>query len=204
VKRVLRLDCSPRGPAAHSWRMADELMERLAASHPGLQIVRRDIGRDPPPPIDLAFAAAMRENTTAEQARRVTALAASEALIGELEETDGLVVATPMHNYTVPVGLKAWIDQVVRFGRTFRSTPEGKVGLLADRPAFIVISAGGFFTPPRARQPDFLQPYLVSILATIGIRDVALLPLEGLNRGEAEAGEAYRAVRSRMDRLLPL
>ena len=65
--------------------------------------------------------------------------------------------------------LKAWVDQVVRIHRTFRSTPSGKVGLLADRPTFVIVSSGGWFTPPKARQPDFLTAYIASILATLGI-----------------------------------
>jgi len=64
----------------------------------------------------------MIAHQTAESARGVDALVRSEILIGELETSD-LVISTPMHNFTVPALLRAWIDQVVRFGRTFRSTP---------------------------------------------------------------------------------
>ena len=77
-----------------------------------------------------------------------------------------------MHNYTVPATLKAWLDQVVRFGRAFESTPDGKIGKLRDRPTWIVVSSGGYITGERARQPDFLTGYMSAILATIGIRDV--------------------------------
>ncbi len=195
---ILRLDCSPRGPEAHSWQMADELLQRLAVSYPGAKVVHRDLGRHPPAFVDSAFAAAMRGHQSAEQAKGVAALATSEALIGELERADVLVLSTPMHNYTVPASLKAWIDQVVRFGRTFRSTADGKIGLLADRPSFVIVSAGGYFMPPNAVQPDFLTAYLVSILATIGIRDVTVLPLEGLTRGDAALAAAYRSVRTQI------
>ncbi len=197
---ILRIDCSPRGAAAHSWRMADELMQKLGHRHPGSTVIRRDLGALPPPLPNGAYAAAMLTHTTAALAAGVEALAASEAMIGELERSDLLVISTPMHNFTVPAVLKAWIDQVVRFGRTFRSTPEGKVGLLADRPAFVIVSSGGYFTPPRARQPDFLTAYLGSILATIGIQDVTILPMEGLTRGEPAVAEAYASVRAAIER----
>ena len=199
---ILRIDCSPRGAAAHSWRMADELLVKLGQRFPGSAVIRRDIGANPPPAIDQAFAAAMRDNQTAEAARGVQALAVSEQLIGELERSDVLVISTPMHNYTVPANLKAWIDQVVRFGRTFQSTAEGKVGLLADRPTFVIVSAGGYFLPPHAKQPDFLTAYLGSILATVGIRDVTILPMEGLTRGDAPMAQAYASVRAAIDRRL--
>ena len=73
-------------------------------------------------------------HTTAESARDAGVLQESEQLIEELDAADILVISTPMHNFTVPAVLKAWIDQVGRFGRTFQSTPTGKVGLLRDRP----------------------------------------------------------------------
>ncbi len=177
-------------------------MLKLGQRYPGSAVVRRDLGAQPPPAIDQAFAAAMRDHQTAEAARGVHALAVSEQLIGELERSDVLVISTPMHNYTVPANLKAWIDQIVRFGRTFQSTAEGKVGRLADRPAFVIVSAGGFFLPPRAKQPDFLTAYLGSVLATIGIRDVTILPMEGLTRGDGPMAEAYASVRLAIDRRL--
>jgi FMN-dependent NADH-azoreductase len=79
---------------------------------------------------------------------------------------------------------------VVRFGRTFRSTPEGKIGLLADRPTFILVATGGYILGERARQPDFLTPYLTAILGTIGIHDVHFVHIEGTSRGDAEQGAA--------------
>lgn len=180
MRTILRIDCSPRGAISHSRRLADEMMEELAQH--GAHIVRRDLARDPPPIVDAAFAAAMMVHQTAESARGVAALQPSEQLIGELEACNLLVLSTPMHNFTVPALLKAWLDQVVRFGRTFRSTPEGKIGLLADRPTFVVVASGGYIVGERARQPDFLTPYLTAILATIGIRDLHFVHMDGMTR----------------------
>jgi Flavodoxin-like fold/Cupin len=58
------------------------------------------------------------------------ALDLSEMLIQEVEAADVIVIGTPMHNLTVPSVLKAWIDRILRAGRTFKSTPAGKVGML--------------------------------------------------------------------------
>lgn len=185
MRTILRIDCSPKGAASNSRRLADTLMERLAAGAPHAQVIRRDLSVEAPLLVDAAFAAAMVSHQTAASARGVDALRLSEQLIGELEASDALVLSTPMHNFTVPAVLKAWLDQVVRFGRTFRSTPEGKVGLLRDRPAFVVVSSGSDITGERAGQPDFLTPYLVAILRTIGISDVTFFRLEGMSRDAA-------------------
>lgn len=83
-----------------------------------------------------------------------------------------------MHNLTVPSVLKAWIDQIVRAGRTFKSTPAGKVGMLRDRPVFIGISSGIIFSGERANQPDFLTPYLLVVLASIGLKTLKFLSVQ--------------------------
>lgn len=85
----------------------------------------------------------------------------------------------------------------MRFGRTFRSTPQGKVGLLEDRPTFIIVATGSPITGEQARQPDFLTPYLTAILGTIGIHDISFIRLEGMSRealhGLAQARSTMRA-----------
>jgi FMN-dependent NADH-azoreductase len=127
----------------------------------------------------VEFQMAEKERGTHELA----ALTYSETLIAELETADLIVTDTPMHNFIVPATLKTWVDYVVRPGRTFRNTPKGKMGLLSDRPVFVVIACGGPFSDPSARH--FLTPYLHYVLATMALHDVSTLPLENLRRGAA-------------------
>jgi FMN-dependent NADH-azoreductase len=95
-----------------------------------------------------------------------------------------------MHNFTVPSALKAWIDHVVRARRTFNVTKEGKVGRLRDRPVFVAVSSGGRFSGERARQPDFLTPYLKAVLGTIGLRDLTFFSVQGTGSGPDAVAEA--------------
>jgi FMN-dependent NADH-azoreductase len=131
-------------------------------------------------PVDENYAVAL---STAEQLSadisQEGSLFQSEELIQELENADVVVIGTPMHNFTVPAALKTWIDHVVRVRRTFHVTPEGKVGTLRDRPVFIAVSSGGKYSSERARQPDFLTPYLTAILGTIGLHNLTFFSVEG-------------------------
>jgi FMN-dependent NADH-azoreductase len=178
--------------------MAEETAGRLAAADPDALVVHRDIAADPPPLPDAAFSAAVLGAAPADD----PAFVASEALIRELEACDALVIGTPMHNYTVPAVLKAWIDQIVRIHRTFRSTQAGKVGILRDRPVFLVVASGGWFTRPSPAgtpaQPDFLTPYLRAALGTIGLTDVTVIALEGLTRGTEQVERSLAAARTRL------
>ena len=179
---ILRLDCSPSGDASYSRQLGDALLARLQVLHPGAAVIARNLADSPPSPVTEGFTRAMRTHQTAAQAATVPALAESEALIAELEASQALVIATPMHNFTVPAVLKLWLDQVVRFGRTFQSTPDGKIGLLADRPCYVCIASGSLFSGEGARQPDHLTPYLTAILACVGIRDVTYFRAEAAGR----------------------
>ena len=192
MKTLLRIDVSPRGSESHSRRFADVLVPHLLRSRSDWQTVRRDLGDGQPSAIDEPYVRAMLTHFTREQSAGVSELAHSERRVAELESADAVVIATPVHNYTVPASLKAWIDQVVRVGRTFRSTPQGKLGSLEDRPTFIVASSGGYFSGASAPQPDFFTPYLKAILTTIGIQDVRFIRLEGLSRGTEAVEGAYR------------
>ncbi len=204
MRAILHLTCSPRGPLAHSRTISAEVVARLLATEPGARVIKRDLFRTPPGFVDGGFTAAILASPPDFSA---PALAASEALIAELESCDVVVMGTPMNNYTVPATLKAWIDQIVRIHRTFRSTPQGKVGILRDRPVYIVIASGGYFSGPSPSgtpaQPDFLTPYLRAIFGTIGITDLHFITLEGVTRGADAQAQALSAARDRIDALLP-
>ncbi len=203
MNSVLLLEASPRFGRSQSRAAAAQVLHRLQVREPALRVVRRDLAAAPPALIDEAFTEAMYVPATAQDEGQRRALAQSEVLIGELEQTSSLVISTPMNNFTVPAVLKAWIDQVLRLERTFRPTPVGKVGLLADRPTFVVVATGGFITGERARQPDFLTPYLEAVLATLGIGTVQFLYLERIPRGTAWSADKDVQAQSWLDRHLP-
>ena len=194
MRELLMINASPRPAASVGNHLANELVDILGTRWPHMRVTRRDLG-------SVALALTPLSDSYAEALTNRTpdtdpVFAVSENLIGELERSDALLIATPMHNFTLPAALKLWIDHVVRIGRTFAATPDGKVGLLADRPVYVIVSSGGFHRGARARQPDFLTAYLRHVLSTIGLFDVHFIYLEGLVAGEemvkAECEEARR------------
>ena len=109
---LLRIDASPRKDTSHSRRMADELVAGLVEAYPALDICDRDLGTGAVPAVDSRYVAAMLTTFTKEQSAASAELAMSEAFIGELERADMVLISTPVHNYTVPASLKAWIDYI--------------------------------------------------------------------------------------------
>lgn len=203
MSTILYVAVSPRGAEAHSRRFGDSVVARLQALRPEVGVVTRDLCADPVPPPDAAFSAAILSPPVPDHPDLVL----SETLIRELEAAEAVVIATPMHNYTVPAVLKAWIDQIVRIHRTFASTPAGKVGMLPDRPVYLVVASGGWFTQPSPigtpPQPDFLTPYLRAVLATIGLHTLVVFPLEGATRGPEALSAAVARATALLDDVLP-
>lgn len=195
MPRLLHVTASPRGPASFSRRVAAELVAALCQADPALAVIERDLAAAPLPHPDAAFTKASLMPEAERDAADHAALALSERLIAELEAADALLVATPMHNFTVPSALKAWLDYVVRPRRTFGFSPAGKVGLLRDRPVFVAVACGGRFGDGPGAQVDFLEPYLRYVLGVIGLHDLRLLRLEEMNRDLGKVERALAAAR---------
>lgn len=195
---ILLLTASPR-PHSVSRRIARAIADRIAADRPDARIIERDLATEPPPHPEIDLYEAILSPTPDDDPR----FALSERYIAELEAADFVVIGTPMNNFSVPSTLKAWIDHIVRIRRTFRSTPEGKIGALRDRPVVVVSAHGGYCgdTPPG--QPDFLTPYLRTIFATIGVTRIEFLPLEGLARGPEAVARALDRANTWIDQRLP-
>jgi FMN-dependent NADH-azoreductase len=194
--RALLLNSSPHGEASHGFRLAREMLKTHAT--PGTQVVERDLVADPLPPINKDYATAVTSGSP-----HGGAFDWSERVIREVEDTDVLIITTPMHNFTVPAALKLWIDHVLRINRTFESTPAGKVGLMKDRPTFVLVGSGGFHSGERARQPDFLTPYVRYALESIGIRSINFILMQGLVVGDTSISEALLAARNALSRHAP-
>jgi FMN-dependent NADH-azoreductase len=190
--KILHVSCSPRGQVSESYRLSQKIIGFLRKCEPTATLVDRTIGGGAISHIDESYATALGapQPSSAERCP-AGSMSRSEELIQELESSDVVVIGTPMHNFTVPSVLKAWIDHIVRVRRTFNATRQGYVGTLRDRPVFVAVSSGGRYSGERARQPDFLTPYLKAILGTIGLHDLTFFSIEGSALGPdivAEAG----------------
>jgi FMN-dependent NADH-azoreductase len=198
MMKILHVTCSPRGQASESYRISQKIVGYLLDNEPTATVTVRPIG-GAIANIDENYATAL--GTTQQSLAEIFAegsMSRSEELIQELESADVVVIATPMHNFTVPVALKAWIDHVVRVRRTFKVTAEEKVGALRDRPVFVAVSSGGRFSGERAHQPNFLTPYLKAILGTIGLHDLTFFCVEG----SALGSDALAQARTRADQAM--
>lgn len=193
---ILHLICSPRGEASESLNLSRKIIRRLLERTPSAIVVERILGGQPVAAIDADYATS--QQSLADQSK-AGSMILSNTLVDELEAADVVVIGTPMHNFTVPYALKAWIDHVVRVRRTFDIGVEGKIPLLRDRPVYVAIASGGVFSGERARQPDFLTLYLKAILAMIGLHDLNFFSVQGTVFGSDHLVEARHHANALID-----
>jgi len=176
---ILRLDTSIRTTGSHSRALSDKLTEHLATIH-SAKVTRRDLTNG----ISLIDEQWGQANFTAKDERtqlQKTCLLESDLYVEELINTDVIVFALPIYNFGLPAAFKAWIDQVVRSKITFKYTPDGPMGLLVNKKAYVIITSGG---TELGSELDFVSDYLRHVLGFIGITDITFIDSSGLGKDE--------------------
>ena len=133
-----------------------------------------------PPHVGRAFVEGVSTAPDQRTPEQIKALALSDVLIDEVLAADVIVFAVPMHNFGPPSTLKAWIDHVVRIGRTVSYSQKGPVGMLKGKRAILVLARGGVYSDGPAKPLDFQEPYLRAILGFIGLTDIEVVRVEGV------------------------
>ena len=180
---LLHISVSPRGKNSISRRLGDAAVEAWKANNPDGRVVARDLAKTPLTFVDVDWIAGAFSPPEYHTENHKKALALSNELVSELLEAEEIILATPMYNFAVPAALKAWIDHVVRAGKTFRYTAAGTPeGLLAaqNKKVLVIIASGGSYpegSPMAALNYEI--PYLRFILAYMGITDVRFIHAGG-------------------------
>jgi FMN-dependent NADH-azoreductase len=195
---ILLVDSSPSGERSISRRLTAKVLAELKGRRPDSTIIERDLSADPFPHLDGVTIGAFFTPPEQRDALLTEAARRSDAAVDEVLAADTIVVGAPMYNFGVPSGLKAWIDHIVRSGRTFRYGAAGPEGLVPAGKKVIVVSArGGVFSEGAAKALDFQETYLQTVFGFIGLRDVSFVRAEGLGMGPEAASAAIASAEAR-------
>ena len=182
---LLHLDASPRAARSHSRKLGQEFVTAWKSAHAGGRVLSNDLGKNPPPFITEAWVEGAFTPPAGHSPAASEAIAVSDHYVDALLAADEILITTPLYNLNIPADLKAWIDQIVRFGRTFTQTPNGFAGLAAGKQVTVLVASGSDFRPTGSFGGyNFLEPYLRAILGFIGISDVKFVYAHSLNQGD--------------------
>lgn len=185
VKKILRIDSSASNDSI-TRRLGDEVVRRLQQQLVDSEVIVRNlndgVGFIKPDWVEASLTQPSDRNI-----EHMAALTDSDQLVNELESAEVIVITAPVYNFSIPAVLKAYIDMICRAGLSFSYTENGPLGLLKDRPVYIVMASGGV---PFGGPVDFASGYLRHILGFIGIRDVRPVFAEATNSNADSENDA--------------
>ena len=214
---LLHLDASARpglsgthAHGSHTRRLSARFVDRWKAHRPGDTVVYRDIGASPPAPvtgrwIHAAFTPASRREPWMHEV-----LAESDALVDELLSADLIVAGVPMYNFGVPSGFKAYIDNIVRVGRTFGfdRSREGEPYwplLAGSGKRLVTLSARGdhgYGPGQRIEHMNHVEPAVRTAFGYIGITDTHHVAIEYDEYADERLQRSIAAAEAEVDGLV--
>ena len=176
--KILRIDASARVEGSRSREVAGLIEKKLLQLHSDAEVVVRDIINKPIPHITHAEIEAFETTQPLTDAQKPL-VQFSDELIDELLAADILLLSVPMYNFSMPSAFKAYIDHIVRVGKTFSYEEQGVIGLIEGKKCYIATALGGVYTGTEFEPMNFLTGYLQGLLGFLGIVDVEVFQLEG-------------------------
>jgi FMN-dependent NADH-azoreductase len=195
--KLLRLDASPRQTGSHSRQLADVFVKHWMQQHPSTQCTVRDLTLHPIPHLTQTTITGFYTPAAQHDASLGQAVALSDTLVAELLACDVLLLSTPMYNFGIPSGLKAYIDHIVRPGYTFEAKTQAP--LVHGKKAYLMLTTGSTgYTDGKLQGFNHVEPYLRSILGFIGIQDVTTFLLEGTGSQKEDLPSRHEALAQRI------
>ena len=184
MNNVLIINASVRKEKSHSRKLTQLFVDNWKKKNPNDNFTHREVGLEEIPPINEKWIASAFVKPNERTKENQSGVEVSNKLIKELKEHNIYVLGTPMYNWSIPSGLKSYIDQLMRINETwkFRSgEPDGDyVGILENKKMFILSSRGdtGYGENEKNQHMNFQTTYLKFIFGIMGIKDISIISLD--------------------------
>ncbi|TLD72279.1 FMN-dependent NADH-azoreductase [Phragmitibacter flavus] len=203
-KSLLVINASGRVTRSVTRHLTQRFVDRWIGLDDGAAVTYRDVGLEPPTAIDEAWIAAGFTEDHQRTPEMREALSTSEALIEEIENARVVVMGVPMYNFGMPAAMKAYLDQIVRVGRTFALTGDDShpyQPLLESKPLVIISAAGtsGYEPGGHSEHLNFLDPHLRAVMAFIGLDDAAFVRVVFEEQQDGQFKRSLSAAEAQVD-----
>jgi len=193
--KLLHIQSGIFGDHSQSNALSNQFIDVLREQDSHLEVVTRDLVASPIPHLDAEIITALSTASGERNEAQQQIVDFSDQLIEEIVQADAIVLGVPMYNFGVPSQLKAYFDQIARAGVTFKYTETGPVGLLEDKPVYVLAARGGLH---KDQPTDSQTGFLKTILGFVGLQNVQIIYAEGLNMGDAAKAEALQQAEQAM------
>jgi len=200
MKRVLIINASVRDERSYSRTLTRLFVDNWKKKYPEDLFTFREVGLENIPPIDENWIAGAFTKPADRNRQNQQILQLSNVLVDELKVHDMYVLGVPMYNWSIPSGLKSYIDQIMRINETwkFRSgKPDGDyVGLLQHKKMYILSSRGdtGYGENEKNAHMNFQTTYLQFVFGIMGIKDITVISLDNEEFGDERFEKSKRNI----------
>ena len=185
ANNVLVIRSSASGDISVTNKLADNLIEQIIKKYPKVKIIERDLNENPAANMSSDSIIAFYTPLEKQDDKIKKILEPSNLLVQEVLISDTIIVCAPMYNFGIPSSLKAWIDNIVRPGLTFKYGKKGVEGLIGDKTNVIILtSSGGSYSSVDGQKMDFVSPYLKAIFGFMGVKNINIISNEYSSHGE--------------------
>ena len=214
---LLHIDASARSGrsgtdphGSHSRRLTDRFVRQWLAVQPDSEVLYRDVGQQPPAPVSAEWIHAAFTPAAQREPWMHEVLYQSDELVDELMRADVIVAGVPMYNFGPPAQFKAYIDNIVRVGRTF-GFDRSRAGdpywpLLADSGKRLIILSSrgdyGYDAGGRVSERNHVEPAVRSAFGYIGITDSHSIAVEYDEFADERLAESIRQAEAAVDELV--
>jgi FMN-dependent NADH-azoreductase len=221
MSTLLHIDASARPGrsdesrfGSHTRRLTHRFIACWKAARPDDTVFYRDVGQEPPSPVSGRWIHAAFTQPQQRETWMHDVLAESDALVDELINADVIVAGVPMYNFGPPAQFKAYVDNIVRVGRTFgfdRSRPgEPYWPLLSDQGKRLIVLSSrgdyGYDAGERIHALNHVEASIATSFKYLGVTDFDSLAVEydefADERLEASLKRAEAGVDALVDRLV--
>ncbi|PAX17811.1 NAD(P)H dehydrogenase [Vandammella animalimorsus] len=212
---LLHLDASARpglsgqdAYGSHTRRLSARFVAQWRQHQPDARVIYRDVGQHPPAPVSGQWIHAAFTPEAQREDWMHEALRESDALIDELLAADVIVAGVPMYNFGPPAQCKAWVDNIVRVGRTF-GFDRSRAGdpywpLLAGlgKRAVVLTSRGDYgYDGGKMQGKNHVEASLFTALAYLGITEHHSIAVEYDEYADERLTQSLRDAEAAVDAL---
>ncbi|WP_347484317.1 NAD(P)H-dependent oxidoreductase [Vandammella animalimorsus] len=212
---LLHLDASARpglsgqdAYGSHTRRLSARFIAQWRQHQPDARVIYRDVGQHPPTPVSGQWIHAAFTPEAQREDWMHEALRESDALIDELLAADVIVAGVPMYNFGPPAQCKAWVDNIVRVGRTF-GFDRSRAGdpywpLLAGlgKRAVVLTSRGDYgYDGGKMQGKNHVEASLFTALAYLGITEHHSIAVEYDEYADERLAQSLRDAEAAVDAL---
>ncbi|WP_278550681.1 FMN-dependent NADH-azoreductase [Rothia dentocariosa] len=130
-------------------------------------------------------------------------LARRAELIEQFKAADRLIIAMPMHNFSVTSRLKDYLDNIIMGGQTFQFSENGPQGLMGGHKALLVQSSGSVYSTGPLAPWEQSYPFLRTVFGMLGFDSTDIVRAEGTTNPGIGPDAAVERACAELEQKLP-